>query len=310
MEEADRTSEDSLRDSSENTLLVRTVAMAQNLRVAEVVLMTGFWLIGALFAAPEITPEVAVRGAVFLLGVTALCLAIYSINSWLGFTGDRGNPRMEYLKSTSVRVYVIASVVWTVLALVVLTALDTRLLFAGCVSLVMWTAYSFPRIGLKGVPLAGTAVHVVMQILHFHMGYLLFETISWNSFAISIYFALVFAGGHLNHEAMDHESDERTGVYTGSAFFGRRYAVLGSFATFSAATFYWTLLWAGGMIRAAAFAPFAVAYVVQAASWLVFRPRLDRHETIASYRRSYRMAYLGAGLAFAVLKFTGSGQVS
>ena len=72
-------------------------------------------------------------------------------------------------------------------------------------------------------------------MLHFLLGYTAFHIFDLNGLALSLFFGLVFAGGHLNQEVRDYEGDLLNGIRTTAVVFGRRTTFLASLATFSAA---------------------------------------------------------------------------
>ena len=52
---------------------------------------------------------------------------------------------------------------------------------------------------------------------------------------ISLFFGLVFAGGHLNQEVRDHEGDRLNGIRTSAVVFGCQPTFLASLCTFTVA---------------------------------------------------------------------------
>ena len=55
----------------------------------------------------------------------------------------------------------------------------------------------------KGVPLASYRLYIATAFVHFLMGYSVFRELDGRSLGIASFFALMFAAGHLTHEARD-----------------------------------------------------------------------------------------------------------
>ena len=71
--------------------------------------------------------------------------------------------------------------------------------------------------------------------MHFLLGYTLFRPLDASGLMISLFFGLVFAGGHLNQEVRDYEGDLLGGIRTSAVVFGCRRAFLASLVLFTAA---------------------------------------------------------------------------
>jgi len=72
-------------------------------------------------------------------------------------------------------------------------------------------------------------------ILHFLLGYTFIHTLDTRGLVISLFFGLVFAGGHLNQEVRDYEGDLLNKICTTAVVFGRQRTFLASLCTFTAA---------------------------------------------------------------------------
>jgi 4-hydroxybenzoate polyprenyltransferase len=165
------------------------------------------------------------------------------------------------------------------------------------VCVVLAAAYSHAR-GAKATPFAGTLVHLVAQPLLFHLGYLSFAPLSIRSLALSAFFALLFAGGHLMHELKDHDADLAAGLRTNAVRFGRARMTLAYRITVSLSLAYWIAIRAGGLLPAGTFAPFGAAAGVHAlACWLLPASGFESQRTILLFQRAYRFAYLVAGVS-------------
>ena len=64
----------------------------------------------------------------------------------------------------------------------------------------------------KRIPLLSSLPHLLGGLLHFLLGYSLFEPIDGRGVLIALFFALTFTAGHLNQEVRDHEGDQVNGL--------------------------------------------------------------------------------------------------
>jgi 4-hydroxybenzoate polyprenyltransferase len=270
------------------------------LRSGEVVLMSGFAVAGLVFGVDAPGCALLARAAIFLSSILMLFSSIYVFNAWADRDRDRHNARLDALAQISGRSQLVLMGFFGGFALSLLSVLGWQQALAGTVSLALWLAYSWPRIGLKGVPFAGTAVHFVTQTLHFLMGYSVAAEPGTEAVALAMFFALLFSAGHLVHEAIDHEADKVAGFRTASAVFGRRTAVGVSLALFCVAGGYWTALWSDGTVVVAEWLPFALAFLVQGVGVLFLLRCGLRRTSLLDFRTLYRIGYLVAGITVMV----------
>jgi 4-hydroxybenzoate polyprenyltransferase len=99
--------------------------------------------------------------------------------------------------------------------------IDPKLPYLAVASFLLWLIYSLPS-GAKSRPIWGTAIHFLSQIVQFHLGIIVFSQVTWSSFLVSIYFAIIFACGHLMHELKDFEADRAAGIRTNVVAYGQR----------------------------------------------------------------------------------------
>jgi len=125
------------------------------------------------------------------------------------------------------------------LSLLLLSLAGSRTLILGLAIAGLSALYSAPAFHMKGVPLLNSALHLIGGLLHFLLGYSLFRPVDGRSLEIGCFFALVFAAGHLTHEARDCDADLLNGIRTNAATFGKA----GSFAAVSASSRSPTLCW-------------------------------------------------------------------
>ena len=117
---------------------------------------------------------------------------------------------------------------------------------------------------------------------------------------ISLFFGLVFAGGHLNQEVRDYEGDLLNGIRTSAVAFGCRRTFLVSLYTFTSAYTILAVLAALGILPrlllwSALVWPLHVAWSLRA-----LRRGLG-FETALWMQRRYRLLFALIGLAMLVL---------
>lgn len=267
--------------------------LVKKIRLAEILLMTGFVLIAIPFL-PEssVTSVLIARNSALLFVANFLLLvAVYSANGFFGFKADRLNPRLSEHQFSTPRKYQAVTVVTLVSSLFLLWALNTDLPYLGALSFFLWVFYSAPG-GAKGRPILGTVVHLLGQMLQFHLCILAFARPTVSTLAVSAYFGLLFASGHLMHEVKDHESDAAAGIRTNAVVFGpNRVIAFYRFAIFII-PIYWLALRLGGLITERQFWPFFAASLAHVTLTFVGRMRLGGDP----YQRAYRIMYFVAGV--------------
>jgi 4-hydroxybenzoate polyprenyltransferase len=127
------------------------------------------------------------------------------------------------------------------------------------------------------------------------MGYTLVRAVDAKGVALSLFFGLVFAAGHLNQEVRDYESDRAHGISTSAVVFGCRQSFLASFCLFTAAYALVAGLAATGMLPSILLV-IAVVWLLQA--WWSFQAlrRGLRLETALWMQRRYRWLFALVGL--------------
>lgn len=101
------------------------------------------------------------------------------------------------------------------------------LLLAGAACAV---AYSWKKKPLKQVPVAAGMLHLAGADCAFCLGWWAVDPGNWRAPVAGLTFGLVFAAGHLHHEAIHMEQDERAGVRTQAVRFGRRNCLIAAVA--------------------------------------------------------------------------------
>jgi len=169
------------------------------------------------------------------------------------------------------------------------------LLFGAAIAALSLLYSCSPRFG-KSMPIGASINHLLGGALHFLLGYTAFHALDARGLMISLFFGLVFAGGHLNHEVRDYEGDRLNGIRTNAVVFGCRRTFLASLGTFTAAYAIIAVLAALGMLPSLMLWcmvawPLHVAWSVRA-----LRRGLG-FETALWMQRRYRWLFAFIGLA-------------
>lgn len=184
------------------------------LRIPEVILMTGFFVIGGLFGIQSISLDAFLTLLGIVLMSFLIILSVYAFNSASGKKRDKHNPRLKSLIHITGKAFFLFAFVFFVLAIALSMLIDWRISVLCIIVYGLWVAYSHPFYGLKHKPYYGTILHFTAQVLHFNMCYLAFQPIDGYGVALSLYFAFAFAAGHLHHEIIDYPADKKSHTTT------------------------------------------------------------------------------------------------
>jgi len=279
----------------------KIISILKSARSAEVALMIGFPITGTLVAFDSIQDLFSKDILIFILGVFLLCSAVYSFNGWAGTAEDEKNIRLSALKGKR-KFFLLSLIIFIAGFLVVFSTLSSFLVISSIVSFFLWMVYSFPKKGFKYRPILGTLIHFVGQVLHFEMGYSIIKPTDSYSLYVSIYFALLFSAGHINHELIDYEADKETGIQTGAVYFGKKVWAVVSFILFAGATVYLTWISIAKTVNIIVVFPFiAAGFIHVARKLMTYRFDFSR-ERFLTERSFYRFAYFVAGILFIVIK--------
>ena len=252
----------------------------------------------------RIDPQVMMK-LLFLASIAfTLLSALYALNAWAGRKADAHNERLRHLAYVSNTGYLLTGIVLFTLSTLGVFYLQHPVIIPYMMGVtILGAIYSFPRLKLKERPFVGTVVHFFFLIIAFNGAASIFRTPSVDSLLISTYFGLLFAGGHLHHEVIDFEADNKAGIRSGVIAIGVDKGVSLSFTLFSMAFALWCVLYATGRLSWVEFGAFAVAYALQ--SVLFFLLSRSYNELVKRriwYRSGYRSAYFLAGLVVIVSK--------
>lgn len=213
------------------------------IRYREILVLQGSPLLGAAFAMGRPDSGRVVPLLVFAAASVLLVAHVFVFNDWAGIDGDLNDANRvagvfaaKGISRDEIRRLWIALLA---LSLLLFGLLGARpLAIASAIALLSFL-YSLPARSAKGVPVLGSAVHLAGGSLHFLLGYALFATVDARALALSLFFGLVFAAGHLNQEVRDFDSDGPNGIRTNAVTFGKTATF---FAGLLAFTFAYALL--------------------------------------------------------------------
>ena len=270
-------------------------------RFDEVLVLQGTPLLGALFAASNSFPEHGSASVLLLaLGNALLVAHVFLLNDWSGVHQDILDPARTagvFLHRGVSR----GEVGWLLLALLA-TSLAVfsqlgRMTFLMALMIAAASAlYSVPRLHWKGVPLANSFLHVLGGLLHFLLGYSVFQGVDAKGVVIGLFFAVVFSAGHLMQEVRDHDADLRNGIRTNAVTFGKRRIFVAGFLLFTLANALLLGLAKTGSV------PKELALVVASYplhlywTFKAWRSGLTG-ESVRWLQRRYRLLYAGIGAA-------------
>ncbi|HNT28092.1 MAG TPA: UbiA family prenyltransferase, partial [bacterium] len=235
-----------------------------------------------------------------------LIVSIYAFNSWAGLRDDAANPRLAAAGLTSGRDYAVVSALTLATALTIFAFLRPAAVPYALGIFFLWGIYSFPRYGAKYVPFAGTIVHVAVGMVQFQQGWALIGKPDDRSLFLSLYFALILAAGHVNHELIDHDADKTAGIASGAVRFGPRLWTALHLAITLGALCLLLLLSFFGLFSFVWAAPFVTASALQSLSAATLVPTPYASRRMIVHRTRYRLCFLGAGLAFLMIRLTAS----
>ena len=279
----------------------KLVAFIKSARFAEVSILLGFPMIGLFFAFRSAEELLSRPVFLFAAAIFALFTAIYAFNGLAGIESDIHNSRLSDLKGKRTS-FIVTLAISLTLSLVLFFLIKPVLALFSLISFILWCIYSFPKKGFKYRPVLGTLIHFVGQIVHFLMGYTVLAQIDKGSVAAAVYFALLFSAGHINHELIDHDADEKAGTGTGAVCFGVRKWEKVSFVLFLLAAIYITALAFAEKGMLLIYLPFTVAGFIHVIFKICTMKKAPEQAKFLTERSFYRILYFASGVLFILAK--------
>jgi 4-hydroxybenzoate polyprenyltransferase len=206
-------------------------------RTPEIIALQGSPLLGFALAIHRPTMKMAIPLALLVAANVCLVAHIFLTNDWSELDTDitDRNKVEAFLTAALGSRHEIAAVVIILLAasLALFSLLGVTPLLLAVAIAVASALYSLPQFHLKGTPILSSVLHLIGGALHFLLGYSVASAIDSRAIAVSVFFALTFAAGHLTQEVRDYEGDERNGIRTNAATFGQRRTFIASLLLFT-----------------------------------------------------------------------------
>jgi 4-hydroxybenzoate polyprenyltransferase len=217
----------------------RVVQHFASTRSLEVLGLQASPILGSILGGFSLDRYAVLQFGVLLLGSLALTAHIFVFNDWAGHSSDLRAPQRATVvfarRGIRRRQVAHVAIALLVLATVAFAVVGGPALLLGAAITALSLLYSWsPRFG-KGTPVAASINHLLGGALHFLLGYTVFHPLDARGLVISLFFGLVFAGGHLNQEVRDYEGDLLNEIRTNAVAFGCRRTFLASLCTFTAA---------------------------------------------------------------------------
>jgi 4-hydroxybenzoate polyprenyltransferase len=269
----------------------------KKIRFLEAFLMTGFVMISVVFSDGPHLPQRLFPCVTLFLGTIALLISIYAINSYYGFFNDQSNARFLNKQFSARSSYLLIALVALLLSLGILASIDIRLISLSVGNFILWSLYSGPN-GAKSLPVVGTLIHFLAQIILFQFGFIAFAHVSSESLLISIFFAILFSGGHLIHELKDYEPDRKCAIKTNAVMYGPDSVIFFYKISVLGLLGYWLLLFLVGIVPLVLFVPFFLANLSHLfVTFYWSRNSLLTPEGNKRFQTLYRAQYFCAGVA-------------
>lgn len=274
------------------------------IRYPEVLVLQGSPLLGAAFALREISAAAIAAGALFAAASFLLVAHIWSFNDWAGGAADLNDPHRSHgvysTRGVSSRGLLGFSSILLALSLSLFAFLPARTLGIAAAIAALGVLYSHPAVSAKTIPVLSSVPHLLGGLLHFLLGYSLYEAVDWRGVLIAFFFALTFTAGHLNQEVRDRASDRRNGLRTSAVVFGPTRAFAASFALFTLAYADLVLLAYRGVVPPILGVVPLLLYPIQLVSSVnTLRAGLG-FESVVRFQRRYRLLYAVIGLSMLV----------
>jgi 4-hydroxybenzoate polyprenyltransferase len=269
-------------------------------RALEVLALQASPILGSFLGGFSLERCGVIQLGLLLLGSLALTAHVFVFNDWAGYNSDIRDPRRATLavarQGMSRHQVARVAIALLIFATVAFAAVGRLAILLGTAIAALSLLYSCsPRFG-KSTPIVASINHLLGGALHFLLGYTVSHALDASGLVISLFFGLVFAGGHLNQEVRDYEGDLLNGIRTSAVVFGCRPTFLASLCMFTAAYAILAGLAALG-IQPSLLLWSLTAWLLHVAWSLRALQRGLGFETALWMRRRYRLLFALIGLA-------------
>jgi 4-hydroxybenzoate polyprenyltransferase len=270
------------------------------LRVTDILVLQGSPLLGAAFALRSAVAGHAAQLGILTAANVCLVAHVFVLNDWANLHADLADP------NRTSRVFTVNGVDRTemrglAISLLAASLLLFRLLGPATQYLALGVAlfstlYSLSWFNWKGKPLLNSAAHLGGGILHFLLGYSIGSAIDRRGLLIAVFFALIFAAGHLTQELRDHQADVLNAIRTNAVIFGRRRIFAASLVLFTLAHALLVALALQGVVPRI-LAALVVLYPIHLRWSLDARADNFTYASVCQLRTRYRALYALVGMA-------------
>lgn len=269
------------------------------LRPQDILVLQGSPLLGAAFAIHHPGVRDLAPLAILIVANVFLVTHIFMLNDWSGLTTDLADPnkatRVFTARGVGRREMSGLMAGGLVVSLLLFSRLGAMTLALSLAIATLSALYSLPRFNWKGRPLLNSVAHLAGGTLHFLLGYSIGSVIDRRGFAIAIFFALIFAAGHLTQEIRDHQSDAMNSIRTNAVVFGQRRTFAASIGLFTAAQIILLVLALQGILPRA-LAALVALYAVQLFWSLETLVQGLTYESVCQLQVRYRVLYAFIGV--------------
>ncbi len=283
------------------------------LRLYEALLMCGFPLFGFLYAWKEWRPEKLGRFFIFFCGVMLLSESIYLFNKYSGHRqeltrGERFSDAFIREPSVELKKFRNISFLLFLAAILIFLYFSSAAFVFSIILFTVWAVYSHPATLLKATAIGSVFTHIVSGILQFLLGAAFVVEIASETVMLSVFFAMIFTGGHLVHEVKDREEDSKLEVHNKAFRYGPKKLIDAAYALFMLSSLYLAFLYIFEETLPSPFdqklsfffvAVFFFVPVILLPFYLRVRKSAESRNAVMKYRSSYRLLYSLAGLAAA-----------
>ncbi len=298
-------SSDLIKNTIRNSIITRKIIVYYEcLRVKEVILIGGVTFIGLLFKTTSFNLHIFLLWIIAMSSSYSLLGHAFLSNDWSHYSYDKldiNKKERPLIKGEiSLTEVKILSIILLILSLSLASYLSfiTFLIAAGVI--ILNYMYSGNMFFLKSVPVVSSVIHGIGATLGFLIGYTFQGNIDLNGVWFGIFFGIIYAAGHLNHEISDFESDQKSGIITNTKVFGKKKSFIASFILFSLSFIYIFILVLFELLPSFLLVGILAFYPLYIFSFLItLKSKLD-YKSMIEFRRRYRTIFLLWGFFIAV----------
>jgi len=278
----------------------RVIRHFASTRAPEVLALQASPVLGVVLGGFHVEWYGVLRLGLLLAGSIALTAHVFVFNDWAGHSSDVRDPQRASLvfdrRGVSKRQVARLVIALIIIANVAFAAVGRSAMMLGAAIATLSLLYSCSSSFGKSTPIVASFNHLLGGALHFLLGYTLYHALDASGLVISLFFGLVFAGGHLNQEVRDYEGDLLNGIRTSAVVFGCRRTFIASLCVFTAAYALLAVLAALGMMPGLLLWS-TLAWLLHIAWSLRALRRGLGFETALWMQRRYRLLFAFIGLA-------------